>query len=134
MVAAIIMAHGTLAESLHDAAEAIAGKVENVPTVSVMEGDTTERIREKLDAALKKVKNNDGVIIFTDMFGGSPTNIALSIFKEGVVEIMTGVNLPVLLKFLNYRSELEFGDLVLRLKEHGQKSIVLTSDILKGKG
>jgi PTS system mannose-specific IIA component len=133
MVGGIIMAHGTLAESLLKAARSIAGKVENVRTVSVRGGETTEEIRGRLEKAVKHVKKNDGVIIFTDMFGGSPTNIALSILEEGVVEILTGVNLPVILKFLNYRSEMKFADLLLRLKENGQKSIVLTSDILKGK-
>jgi PTS system mannose-specific IIA component len=133
MVGGIIIAHGKLAESLLKAAEVIAGKVENVPTISVMGGETTEEIRVKLEEAVKEVGKDDGVIIFTDMFGGSPTNIALSILKEGVVEILTGVNLPVLLRFLNYRSEVKFTDLVIQLKEHGQRSIVLTSDILKGK-
>jgi PTS system mannose-specific IIA component len=133
MVGGIIIAHGKLAESLLKAAEVIAGKVENVPTISVMGGETTEEIKGKLEEAVKEVDKDDGVIIFTDMFGGSPTNIALSILKEGVVEILTGVNLPVLLRFLNYRSEVKFTDLVIQLKEHGQRSIVLTSDILKGK-
>jgi PTS system mannose-specific IIA component len=133
MVGGIIIAHGTLAESLVKAAESIIGKAENVRTVSVMDGETTEQIRGNLEEAVKDVKKNDGVIIFTDMFGGSPTNIALSILEEGVVEILTGVNLPVLLKFLSYRSEMNFAELILQLKEHGQKSIVLTSDVLKGK-
>jgi PTS system mannose-specific IIA component len=133
MVGGIIIAHGKLAESLLKAAEVIAGKVENVPTISVMGGETTEEIKGKLEEAVKEVDKDDGVIIFTDMFGGSPTNIALSILKEGVVEILTGVNLPVLLRFLNHRSEVKFTDLVIQLKEHGQRSIVLTSDILKGK-
>jgi PTS system mannose-specific IIA component len=133
MVGGIIIAHGTLAESLVKTAETIVGEAENVRTVSVMDGETTEQIRDKLEEAVKDVKKNDGVIIFTDMFGGSPTNIALSVLEEGVVEILTGVNLPMLLKFLNYRSEMKFAELVLQLKEHGQRSIVLTSDILKGK-
>jgi PTS system mannose-specific IIA component len=133
MVGGIIIAHGTLAGSLVKTAETIVGEAENVRTVSVMDGETTEQIRDKLEEAVKDVKKNDGVIIFTDMFGGSPTNIALSVLEEGVVEILTGVNLPMLLKFLNYRSEMKFAELVLQLKEHGQRSIVLTSDILKGK-
>ncbi len=133
MVGGVIIAHGQLAESLLKAAEDITGKVKNVRTVSVGQGEATEKISQRLEAAIKGVKKNDGVIIFTDMFGGSPTNIALSTLKEGEVEILTGVNLPVLLKFLNYRSEMKFAELVRKLKEHGQKSIVLASDILKGK-
>lgn len=133
MVGGVIIAHGQLAESLLKAAEDITGKVKSVRTVSVGQGEATEKISQRLEAAIKGVKKNDGAIIFTDMFGGSPTNIALSTLKEGDVEILTGVNLPVLLKFLNYRSEMKFAELVRKLKEHGQKSIVLASDILKGK-
>lgn len=133
MVGGVIIAHGQLAESLLKAAEDITGKVENVRTVSVGQGEATEKISQRLEEAIKGVKKNDGAIIFTDMFGGSPTNIALSTLKEGEVEILTGVNLPVLLKFLNYRSEMKFAELVRKLKEHGQKSIVLAGDILKGK-
>ena len=132
MIGAVIITHGELAASLSDVAEAITGDVSMVRTVALKGGEPTEDIRETLAGAVAEVDGNKGVLIFTDMFGGTPTNIALSLLEEGNVEVITGVNLPVLLKFLNNRDEMEFNDLLGMLLDYGQKSIVLASDMLKG--
>ena len=131
MIGAIVVTHDKLASGLIDAAEAIVGKIENVSSVSINKGDSTDEIRERLHSAIEETRQGNGVIIFTDMFGGTPTNIALSFLSEGSVEVLTGVNLPILLKFLSNRDESSIADLVRELRECGRDSIVPASEMLK---
>ncbi len=131
MISAIVVTHCKLASGLIEAAEAIVGKIENVLSVSINKGDSTDEIRERIDSAIKETGQENGVIIFTDMFGGTPTNIALSFLSEGSVEVLTGVNLPILLKFLSNRGESSIADLVKDLRECGRESIVPASEMLK---
>ncbi|HXI10985.1 MAG TPA: PTS sugar transporter subunit IIA [Thermodesulfobacteriota bacterium] len=133
MVGAIIVTHGNLAASLVEVAESITGKMENVRTVSVLNSDTTESIRGTISGAIKEVNSGSGVIIFTDMFGGTPTNVALSLLEDGRVDVITGVNLPMLIKFIGNRTEKSLAEVALLLKDYGQKSIVLAGDMLKDK-
>lgn len=132
MIGAVIITHGELAASLYDVAETITGEVSKVRTVALKGGEPTEDIRETLAKAVAAVDGNKGVLIFTDMFGGTPTNIALSLLEEGNIEVVTGVNLPILLKFLNNRGEMPFKELLEMLLDYGQKSVVLASNMLKG--
>jgi PTS system mannose-specific IIA component len=131
MISAIIVTHSTLASGLIDAAEIIVGKIENISSVSINKGDSTDEIRERLHSAIEETDHGNGVIIFTDMFGGTPTNIALSFLSEGSVEVLTGVNLPILLKFLSNRDESSIIELVRDLRECGRESIVPASEMLK---
>lgn len=133
MVGAVIITHGSLADSLVEVAETISGKIDQIRTVSVMSTDATDGIRDSLADAVKAVSSGKGVIIFTDMFGGTPTNIALSLYKEGEVEVITGVNLPVLIKFTGHRSEKPLGELAVILKDSAQQGIVLAGDMLSEK-
>jgi len=131
MISAIVVTHGTLASGFIDAAGIIVGTIENVLSVSINKGDSTDEIRERIHGAIKETDQGSGVIIFTDMFGGTPTNIALSFLSEGSVEVLTGVNLPMLLKFLSNREESSIIDLVRDLRECGRESIVPASEMLK---
>ncbi|MBI5468861.1 MAG: PTS sugar transporter subunit IIA [Deltaproteobacteria bacterium] len=133
MVGAIVITHGSLAASLMEVAESITGKIEKVKTVSVTGSDTTESIRSALSGSIKDVNSGSGVIIFTDMFGGTPTNVALSLLEDGKVDVITGVNLPMLIKFIGNRTEKSLSEVALLLKDYGQKSIVLAGDMLKDK-
>ncbi|MBI5827813.1 MAG: PTS sugar transporter subunit IIA [Deltaproteobacteria bacterium] len=133
MTGAVIATHGKLAESLFAAAESITGRMENVRTVSITNADKSDRIRGEISAAIKEVDSGKGVVVFTDMFGGTPTNIALSLMEEGRVEVITGVNLPLLIKFAGHRSERPLNELVLLLKEYGRESIVIAGHMLKEK-
>ncbi|MBI5642447.1 MAG: PTS sugar transporter subunit IIA [Deltaproteobacteria bacterium] len=133
MIGAIVITHGGLAKSLIEVAESIAGRIESLKVVSVKASDTTESVRSSLSAAVKEVNTGDGAIIFTDMFGGTPTNIALSFMEEGKIEVITGVNLPMILKFVGHRGEKLLQGLAALLKDYGQSSIVLAGDILKEK-
>lgn len=132
MIGAVIITHGNVASSLVETTEAIAGGVEGVYAIGIGGDETSEEVRKTLKKTVEKADKGKGVIIFTDMFGGTPTNIALSLLKEGYIEIITGVNLPLLLKFLNHREAAALTDLVGQLIEHGHKSIVLASSMLKG--
>ena|SRR3989338_7588876 len=132
MVGAVIITHGRLAGALLEAAAAIAGPIENAVTVPCEKTDSTESLRAHLKEAVRKADAGSGVVIFTDMFGGTPTNIALSLLEEGRVEIITGVNLPMLIKFSTHRSsEKTLGSLTALLKEYGQASMVLAGETLK---
>lgn len=132
-VGAVIITHGHLAESLLDVAGSITGDMEGALVVSVTESDSTEELRDALSEAVKKADTGGGVIIFTDMFGGTPSNIAFSLFKAGRVDVVTGVNLPMLLKFVSNRTGKALEDLAVLLKESGQQSIELAGDMLKEK-
>ena len=131
MIGAIVVTHSKLAEALVAAAEVIVGKIENIGSVSINKGDSTDEIRERLVQAIEEANQGDGVIIFTDMFGGTPTNIALSFLDEGIVEVLTGVNLPILLKFVNNRDDGSISTLLRELRECGRESIVPASEMLK---
>ena len=133
MIGAVIVTHGDLANSLLDVVKTITGKSDNIKTVLVKSNDTTEHIRDAITNAIKKVRTDDGVIIFTDMFGGTPSNIALAFIVEGEVEVITGINLPMLLKFINYREKTPISELVVLLKEQGREGIVLASEMLRSK-
>ncbi|MBI5599315.1 MAG: PTS sugar transporter subunit IIA [Deltaproteobacteria bacterium] len=132
MIGAVIVTHGDLARTILEEASGIAGKVDRVRALGVKDRGTSEEIKEMIASAVRDVNGGEGVIIFTDMFGGTPTNIALTLMEEGVVEIVTGVNLPLIIKFLNNREGMGLKKLASLLVEHGHKSIVLASEMLKG--
>jgi len=133
MIGAVIITHGGLGVALVEAAEIITGKAERIKMVTVTGSDAPDGLREKIASAVETVNADKGVIIFTDMFGGTPTNIALSFLDVGKVDILTGVNLPILIKFLGHRAEKTLSELTLMLKEYGRTSIVLAGDMLKEK-
>ncbi|MBI3755505.1 MAG: PTS sugar transporter [Deltaproteobacteria bacterium] len=133
MIGAIIITHGKLAEAIVSTAEAIAGRLENVRHISIDACDSAKCIGDSISSAIKTMDKKDGIIILTDMFGGTPSNIGLSFLEPGKVEILTGVNLPMLLKFAGHRADKGLLELAALLKEHGQKSIVLASEVLKRK-
>ena len=133
MVGAIVITHGGLAASLVRASKSIAGDIDMLKAVAVQDNDTTEEISGILAKKVRSVDGGKGVIIFTDMLGGTPSNVALPLLEEGRVDIITGVNLPVLLKFVNHRADKPLGELALLLKEYARESIVLASDVLKEK-
>ncbi len=133
MTGAVIITHGELATALRKTAESITGHAEGVKVVPVGKSDNTDAIREILTTAVGEVNSGEGVIIFTDMFGGTPSNIALSMLNDGSEEVITGVNLPLLIKFFSNRTDMALSELADMLKEYGRESIVLAGDILKEK-
>jgi len=92
-----------------------------------------EKARRQIEDHIRKVDKGDGVLILTDMFGGTPTNLSLSFLSHGKVEIITGVNLPMLIKFYNLKNQSDIKDVAQKVKEQGQKSIYIATDVL-GRG
>lgn len=133
MIGGVVVTHGGLAESLLDVARTIVGDFDGLVSLAVERSDSLDDIKEVLEKSVKDMDDGDGVIIFTDMFGGTPTNISLPLLSEGSVEVLTGVSLPMVLKFLGKRDGAELGGLSKLLKEHGSECIVLASEMLKGK-
>jgi len=133
MAGIVIATHCKLGEALIDAAEFILGKrPEGVVPISIDLNDNPEKLFAKLSDAIKKVNRNKGVLILTDMFGGTPSNLSYSFLDEGRIEVLSGVNLPVLIKALRMREEMNLEEFAKHLEEFGKKSISLASGILKG--
>ena len=129
MIGALIVTHGNLAYELLNAARQIEADVAGIEAVPLEWNDSVEDAREKIAAALGKQK--DGVIIFTDMFGGTPSNISLSFLDPGRVEIVTGVNLPMIVKFAMMKQEAkDVATLAHVISEKGAKAIRVASDLL----
>ena len=132
MIGLVVVCHEDMGPELVKAAEMIVGKIEAVTTVSVKQESAPEQLREEIEAAIKKVDRKQGVMLFTDMFGGTPSNIALAFLGDSI-EVVTGVNLSMLIKFANHRDEKSLMELAKRVQEAAQKSIVIASQMLKGK-
>ena len=94
--------------------------------------ENAEKLRGKINRGIKKVMEQEGVIILTDMFGGTPSNLSYSFLEEGRIEVLSGVNLPILIQAVNMRKKMELDQLAANLEAFGKKSISLASGILKG--
>lgn len=134
MTGIVIVTHGHLGDALVDAAELIIGeKPESVVSISINIKSDADKLREKIAKKIKEVNNDNGVLILTDMFGGSPSNLSYSFLEEGFVEVISGVNLPILIKAIDIRKKMELNDSVQHIVDFGKRSVSLASDILKGK-
>ena len=133
MIGILIVTHEKLGDVLIDAAEFILGeRPQAVEPVSINLAEDVELLRGRIEKAIKKVNHNRGVLILTDMFGGTPSNLSYSFLEEGRVEVLTGVNLPIVIKAITARENQKLADLAQNLETYGKKSIALASSILKG--
>jgi mannose PTS system EIIA component len=130
MIGVLITTHGNLGNELIKAAELIKGKLEGVSTVSVDQKKAMEEIKKEINSSIKKLDRGQGVLILTDLFGGTPSNISLSFLKEGKVEVVTGVNLPMMLKLYDKRQEMNLKEFAFYIKDYGRKNIYLASEVL----
>jgi PTS system mannose-specific IIA component len=131
MVGALIVTHGNLAFELLNAARQIEADVTGIEAVPLDWSDTVEEARAKIAAALERTGRSQAVIIFTDMFGGTPSNISLSFLEPGRIEIVTGVNLPMIVKFATVKEESkDVSALAHVISEKGSKAIRVASDLL----
>ncbi len=131
MVGVVLVTHPHLGEEFIRSAEMICGKMPRVLTVSIDTHKEVEELRRGIAEAIKKVDEGDGVLILTDMFGGTPSNMSLAFLQEGQVEVLTGLNLPMLIKLSNCREGRPLKELAKMVKEAGQKNINLASEILQ---
>jgi PTS system mannose-specific IIA component len=133
MIGIVVVTHSRLGEALLESAEFILGsRPQGAVSVSIDLNQNVDRLRERVAAGIKKVNQEEGVLILTDMFGGTPSNISYSFLEEGRVEVLSGVNLPVLVQALDHRGKMPIGKLAASLEAFGRKSITLASSILKG--
>jgi PTS system mannose-specific IIA component len=133
MIGILIVTHSQLGDALIDAAEFVLGsRPAGVVSVSIDLNQNVDRLRERVAAGVKKVVQDGGALILTDMFGGTPSNISYSFLEEGRIEVLSGVNLPVLVHALDHRDRMPLAELAAAVEAFGKKSITLASGILKG--
>lgn len=131
MIGLVVIAHFNLAKEMVAATELIIGKQEQFESIGIFPDEDIDKTRGKIIEALKKADSGDGVMILTDMFGGTPSNISLSFLEEGKVDVVTGVNLPMLIKLNTYREGRQLGELASFITQYGQNNIYLATDVLK---
>ena len=132
MIGIVVVTHASLADEILNAAELILGPSQGVEAVSIDREMAVEVAQEKLHQAVALVgKDGDGTIILTDLFGGTPTNISVELLQEGVVEILTGVNLPMLIKGIGSRSDHNLDELAALLKDYGKNAIIRPAELLR---
>jgi PTS system mannose-specific IIA component len=128
----IVLTHGRLAEELVQAAIKIVGPLDNVAAVSIGWDDDVPDARTLIEQARRGLGDDGGLLILTDMFGGTPTNLALSLLEPGKVEVVTGVNLPMVIKFTNLRGSMSLDEIARRITAQGREAIQTASAILDG--
>ncbi len=133
MIGIVIVSHRQLGDALIDALEFILGnRPDALVSVSIDINESADKLRKKIAEGIKKVDQKAGVLILTDMFGGTPSNLSYSFLEEGRLEVISGVNLPILIKAINLRKDLDLTILAQQLETFGKTSIKLASGILKG--
>ena len=134
MIGIVIVTHSRLGDALIEAAEFIIGnRPEAMESVSIDLSENAEKLRTKIARGIKKVEGQEGILILTDMFGGTPSNLSYSFLEEGHIEVLSGVNLPTLIQAASLRDkDLKLDELATNLEVFGKKSISLASGILKG--
>ena len=130
MIGGIIVSHGRLGEELLNALTIILGEAPNIEAISIGWYDDVEDSKRKISNSLKNVDQKSGVVIFTDMFGGTPSNLSFTFQKDGHVEIITGVNLPMLIKACALR-EGALPDVARAVREQGKGAIYVASEVLE---
>jgi PTS system mannose-specific IIA component len=130
MIGAVLVGHGSLAEEMMRTAEFIAGKLEQVVAVRVNQEEPLEALQNKIHEAIRLVDRGEGVLVLTDMFGGTPSNLSLSFMEPGKVEVISGMNLPMVLKLIGNRQGVNLQTYAQEIRESGQRNISLASEIL----
>src|SRR5581483_6832179 len=133
MIGVVVVTHGQLANELVNAAEMIVGDLPQFTAVSIGWHDDVNDAREDIEKAIERVRTGDeGVLILTDMIGGTPSNLGMTFLQKDRVEVVTGVNLPMLIKLTNVRSSSDLLAVAKELRDHGRNAIWVASDFLRG--
>ena len=130
MIGIVLITHGRIGMELLSALEHIVGKQENIATIGIKPSDKVEEKRIEILETVNKVRGDGGVVLLTDMFGGTPSNLAISVMNERNVEVLAGANLPMLIQLARIRKETTLIEAVKEAKEAGQKNINLASELL----
>lgn len=131
MIGLILVTHGRLAEEFLVALEHVVGPQKNIATVCIGPQDDMEGRRKEIATAIKQVDDGKGVIILTDLFGGTPSNLSISLLDAGSVEVIAGVNLPMLIRLDSARKNMDVREAVAAAREAGRKYISVASEVLE---
>ena len=132
MIGVVVVTHGQLAAELVNAAETIVGDLPQFAAVSIGWHEDVQDARDEIGSAIARVQNGGGVLVLTDMFGGTPANLGLTFLETDKVEVITGVNLPMLIKLANLTEPAQLLDVAREMREHGRNAIWVASDLLRG--
>ena len=130
MIGLILVTHGNLAEEFVHAMQHVVGRQEAVATVCIGPNDDMERRRREIALAIKKVDSGDGAIILTDLFGGTPSNLAISLMKAGKIEVIAGINLPMLIRLAKARNCMSVSEAASAARDAGRNYITIASEYL----
>ena len=133
MIGIVIVSHGNIGTEMVSAVKRIFPEASHMCGVSVESNDPPETIREQISKAVQSTDQGSGVIILTDMFGGTPSNVCLSFLEPRHIEIVSGFNLPMLIKLANIKPDADFTDTVNFIQQYGQRNIVIASHVLAGR-
>src|SRR5882672_3680382 len=133
MIGLVIVTHGRLAVEFRAALEHVVGPQSQIEAITIGPDDNGEQCRKNIIEAVKRVDTGDGVAILTDMFGGTPSNLAISVMSRPKVEVLAGINLPMLVKLAKVRGESSLPEAVAAAQESGRKYITIASRVLAGK-
>jgi len=132
MIGIVLVTHGKLADEFRDALVHVVGPQKQIATIDMGANDDMEQRREDIVEAVQQVEDGSGVIILTDMFGGTPSNLAISIMEPGRVEVLAGINLPMLIKLASVRADSDIKEAIEAAKVAGRKYINIASELLDG--
>ncbi len=130
MIGIVVVTHGQLARELVAAADMIIGEIPNVTAVSIGWHESPDDAQREIEDAIARAESGKGTVVLTDMFGGTPSNMSLSFLKEHRVEVVTGVNLPMLVKLATMGEHKPLEELAIFIKNYGQRNISMASEIL----
>jgi PTS system mannose-specific IIA component len=130
MIGLVLVTHGALADEFKAAVEHVVGAQENFATICIGPDDNMEKRRQDIVDAISAVETGKGVALLTDMFGGTPSNLAISLLEKDRVEVIAGINLPMLIKFASIRDTVALPEAVLQAKEAARKYISVASEVL----
>ena len=133
MIGMVLVTHGRLAEELRAALEHVVGAQRHVDTVCIGPEDDMENRRAEIERCIEHCDTGDGVVLLTDMFGGTPSNLAISCMSRPKVEVLAGINLPMLVKLAKVREERSLPDAIAMAQEAGRKYVTIASRVLAGK-
>ena len=133
MIGVVIVTHANLGEELIKVGRMILGEFEQVNAVGIFNRESVDEMRSKINDAINQVDSGEGVIVLVDMFGGTPSNMALAFLEEGKVEVVTGVNLPMIIKLRDDMRKKRLKDLAFILRDTAQRNISVASEKLNGK-
>jgi len=133
MIGVVIVTHGNLAKEFRAALEHVVGPQEQIATICIQPDDDMEERRKAILSAIGEVDRGDGCVLLTDMFGGTPSNLAISCMNGRKIEVVAGINLPMLIKLASVRHEVGLAEAVAQAQDAGRKYISVASRVLAGK-